>query len=103
MEPPDSTTRRPILLASQFRYRSEGAGTSLLGVGLSLVGLVAPLTPSDGCPSATAVGVFAAAPVLLLFAFASRGGGIARAILSLQGGSIAGGTLMLLVRPGCLG
>lgn len=95
--------RRPDLHGAEIRRWSLDTGASLLGLGLFLVGLMAPLTPSHGCPSTTAIGVFAAAPALLLFTLASRRDGLARIVLALQGTAVAAGTTWLVVRLGCLG
>lgn len=68
-----------------------------------LLGLVAPLTPSRGCPGITAVAVFVAGPVLLLAWTASRSAGLGRIALYLQALLTAGAELWLLARIGCTG
>jgi hypothetical protein len=66
------------------------------------LGLVAPLTPSHGCPTALDLLVFGCGPTLLAASgtLATRGG--LRVILLLQAMAILIATFWLLDRIGCL-
>lgn len=76
--------------------------TSVLSVALFGFGLVAPLTPSYGCPTVLELAVFGVLPPVLAAGGSLVVGGLLRWILGAQALLTAGAAAWLLVRIGCL-
>jgi hypothetical protein len=75
----------------------------LAAVALFAVGLVSPLTPSEGCPSATHIGGFAALPAVapLITLLLVRHPGV-KAALAAESAAIGLAAVWLLHGIGCL-
>lgn len=76
---------------------------SLAGLVVFAFGLAAPLTPSEGCPAAAAVVLYAVGPFVFVGWGAFKSAGTGRILLAVQAILTAGTALWLLARIGCLG
>lgn len=88
--------------ASETRFRLRPLLASISALVLFTVGLVAPLTPSRGCPGAGDLVGFVLVPVLLAAWGAAGSRGPVRGVLVVQALVTAAAALWLAARLGCL-
>jgi len=84
--------------------RSVSAAGAVAALALFGVGLIAPLTPSEGCPSLSIIAVFVilpvALPLLIVFLVRAR---LARVALAAQSIALGATAAYILYSIGCVG